>query len=522
MKFYPLSNLPNNEDGPQEYLVIKAGADDIHQIRFKHSKVGDYKNNFYDFYDHLLICLTDLFDSQQCLHLFKEFSDSHMQDATATQDIFKEPENVNNAPPLQRSDIEGCLQIAAMYKAIFSFLDVNDRVKVLNAKLMLVFSLWQWLSYIKVISAEITDKIPEFLYDELSFAYKAANSYFSDPDYMDAFKFINFWYSSYALSTGMNEFMIYSMALMPLREEQEETLEYSTPIPPAGFKRTKKFNWDTVVLHPIFKEHRPAKVAVMRLVTHHALPSYDFDASLNLAHLLKTNKPLKKKNLTWLFIGLLVAIIVIPVVIRNTLQSLDIPFPTVDNLLSSLALVIFFIGLISALVYMILTFKKELIVHLLLPRVWAGILAGYSALIFESGSVEITCTLWNSPFLGIDWFFTSVLWLFMLFISCIYLYHDIRPWVIDKKKTRIRTAQTIFITLLLSILIGFIVVPLSTLAYNDPGKYCVQKSMYGIFGIVDIQQLSVFIPLAYITGLISQFIFEEKPLTTSVWAPIRE
>ena len=519
INFHPLSDNPDDSINLRDYLIIRNDDREYPPIKYSQNKKEVNPQDYYGFSKNVKVVLIELFDSDLDYVLFDSFSDIFLQSDLGTQRVIGTSESKDKTK-LHEDDIKGCLQIAAMYKAIFSFLNENDREIVLDARLMLIFSLWQWLSFLKVISANYEFKeLPPFLLDELSFAYKAANNHFQNSDYVDSFRFIYYWVKSRELGSGLNEFLIYSMVLMPSQEEGDSKkggLEYNIPIIPAGFIDYNQFDWGSVILHPIFKEHRPARVAVMRLVTHHALPSYDFDAALHLAHLLNTNKPMKGKHPIWLFILAIFAIIFIPVFINNTVQPIDVPFPILNTLPTSLAVTTFSIILAASFWYMVKTYTNELIIHLLLPRVWAGILVGYSPLIFESGSVDITCTLWETR-LSI-----AVLWLVMVAISWFYLYHDILPWAIDRHETRTRTVQTLGITLLLSVLIGFIVIPLSTMTYNHPCNYCDQILFNGIFGKVDIKQLLVFVPLAYITGLISQFIFEEKPLTTSVWAPVRE
>lgn len=441
----------------------------------------------------------------------------------ATQELFKN-ESINIY------DLESSLIIAAMFKAIYYFLKSEDRYILMDSRLLLVFSLWQWFHILKRITACIydhrdTDSIitPEqqLLRDEFSIAYRALNESLRDAEFVDAIKFINFWRTGNRLSPGFEEFIIYSLVLVDVERDENNWTNFLVNIPAeiTGFSRHNKFDWKSVKLHPVFNTHKPAQTAIKRLVTHSALPSYDFDASFNLAHLLKSNRPLKLRNSVIVFILLLIAMIFMPVIIRNMMAPINLPILKINNWHNSLAAIFFFIALAASGYYLLDTFHRDTIIHLLLPRVWAGILVGYSTLLFESGSVEITCALWNSPDKFIDGIFVVPLWLILIFISVIYLYNDIRPWAVDKYETRQRTWQTLAITMLLSILIGFIVIPLSTYSYDD---YCNQYLIKGIYGVVDFKQLSVFVPLAYLTGLISQFIFEEKPLTTSVWAPLKE
>jgi hypothetical protein len=517
---------------------------DFHQfIDFGIEIYDDNKQRYQKIGHHIQKNLINLYNSPQDYDKFINFSDAYMREGDATERVFKAPSSL-----LREYDFNECLQVAAIYKGIYSFLSTDERVNALDAELLLVYSLWQWFNYLKLILEEeavidaasrpknffgkigwywrkyigngideitLTDKIL-FLVDELSFAYKAINGYLQDPNFIDSFKYIYFWDVHEPLAAGYTELMTYSLVLSPI-ESKKDPIPINTPFKIPGFSQNNQFDWDWVKLHPVFKLLRPANLAVMRLVTHYALPNYDFDASLNLAHLLKKNEPLKIKNLPYLFIFVLISLVSIPIIINNVLAPLDIEIFSVRDFSSSLALLIISIGFVASLISLLLIFERSLIVHLILPRVWAGIFVGYFALLFESGSVQITCALWEGSWLGI-----FALWFISIAISWIYLFHDIRPWAMDNRETWERTLQTFGITLLISILVGLIVIPLSTYAYKDPIEFCVQLLLKGIYGTVDVQQLVVFIPLAYLTGLVSQFIFEEKPLTTSVWAPIRE
>ena len=373
-------------------------------------------------------------------------------------------------------DLTANTQLAAIHKALFQFLDKDDRAKKLDADLLMVISLWQWFFYLKIITESkfnelMRDKKPTkpnlvekikgifsnkedlnfsdipFL-DELANAYKTLNSFIQDPNYGGMFSQINELTTGVRLDSGLDEFMTYSLVLTDLTSHKKKDIEFRKPLPAPGITKKDDFDWKSVILHPIFKHHRPAIVAVIRLVTHYALPSYDFDASLNLAHLLKDNSPLQIRKPTWLFILVLGVLTLIPSLILNITSPLDVTIFPVNTMPASVAYLLFVIGVVAALVYILITFSFELIIHLLLPRVWAGILVGYSALIFESSSVDITCALWNSSFLGWRFLWLPILLIFTIGISFIYLYHDILPWAINPKETRNRTAQTLIPDLL--------------------------------------------------------------------------
>jgi len=484
------------------------------------------KDKYFEFYRRVYAELCRIHDASLSYLNYSDalqtFSDVNMMDSDSPQKIIW-----LSKAKVTPGNIEACLAAAAMFKAILHFLRTNDRYLELDARFMYVFSLWQWFSLLKIVAGQkgtwndsgknfILNRLDQFTLDEFSVAYRQIDEVFRDPDFADAFKFINIWRVSHGeIPTGLLDQIMYAFVLMPINENDQKLLLLNQSISIPGFIENNKFDWQSVKLHPVFKGHQPAKVAVKRLVTHFSLPRYDFDASLNLAHLLKKNEPLSVKWITWLFIIILIAILGLPVIISNLGWPLDDTRPAVDSLLSSLAFVVFVIGFFGALVTVWTLFAHNLIIHLLLPRVWAGILAGYSILLIEEGSVKITCTIW-----GISGWLVLLLWGILIMVTGIYLYHDILPWAVDWKKAVNRLLQTFLITLVLAIWIGFIVVPLTTATFD---MNCEQKCFKGIFpiGKLDFRQLSVFVPIAYLTGLVSQFIFEEKPLTTSVWAPQR-
>jgi hypothetical protein len=71
---------------------------------------------------------------------------------------------------------------------------------------------------------------------------------------------------------------------------------------------------------------------------------------------------------------------------------------------------------------------------------------------------------------------------------------------------------------LMSATIGLFLLPIFTNAFADQLRYPLERVVFlGPTGWVDLYHFLVFTPLALLVGLVTQFLFEEKTITTSVW-----
>lgn len=179
--------------------------------------------------------------------------------------------------------------------------------------------------------------------------------------------------------------------------------------------------------------------------------------------------------------------------------------------------------------FILLPAGKDLTGYLLLPRLTGGIVVGYFALIFQNDPDGLSNIIWNSTIqnsLPIDPIIkVCLIWLLVILLGWMYLIFDIRPMVQDWKLAGKRASFTIFIAVIVSSLLGLIAVAATTaLTVFSKAAVCgaaahVQSQPFlGPIGWVDPKQYLVYVPLALLAGLVTQFIFEDKPLTAPVWS----
>lgn len=185
--------------------------------------------------------------------------------------------------------------------------------------------------------------------------------------------------------------------------------------------------------------------------------------------------------------------------------------------------------LIPALI-ILLKVGLNLVGYLLLPRLTGGIMVGYFALIFQNEPDGISNIIWQSSsiqslFIIEDMIIILMIWLIVIAVGFFYLLFDIRPMVQDKKLAKKRAWFTLCIAVMISGLLGLVAVAVTTALTGLPAvSECISSANYcliyfaGPAGWVDIRQFLVYVPLALLAGLVTQFIFEDKPLTAPVWS----
>lgn len=185
--------------------------------------------------------------------------------------------------------------------------------------------------------------------------------------------------------------------------------------------------------------------------------------------------------------------------------------------------------LIPALI-ILLQVGLNLVGYLLLPRLTGGIVVGYFALVFQNEPDGLSNVIWQgasiqSTFAFEDILVVLVIWLVVISIGFFYLLFDIRPMVQDKTLAKKRACLTLCIAVMISSLLGLVAVAVTTAltglstvsdCFNSV-DHCVSYFMSPA-GWVDLRQFLVYVPLALLAGLVTQFIFEDKPLTAPVWS----
>lgn len=185
--------------------------------------------------------------------------------------------------------------------------------------------------------------------------------------------------------------------------------------------------------------------------------------------------------------------------------------------------------LIPALI-ILLEVGLNLVGYLLLPRLTGGIVVGYFALVFQNEPDGLSNIIWQGstiqpPFAIEDIFLVLMVWLIVIAVGFFYLIFDIRPMVQDQELAAKRAWFTLCIAVMISGLLGLIAVGVTTaltgLSAVSECTGSVDQSFLcflGPVGWVDLRQFLVYVPLALLAGLVTQFIFEDKPLTAPVWS----
>lgn len=185
--------------------------------------------------------------------------------------------------------------------------------------------------------------------------------------------------------------------------------------------------------------------------------------------------------------------------------------------------------MIPALV-ILLEVGLNLVGYLLLPRLTGGIVVGYFALVFQNEPDGLSNIVWQRsslqhPFVIEDLIIVFLIWLIVIAVGLFYLIFDIRPMVQNKKLAVKRAWFTLCIAVMISSLLSLVAVAVTTSLTGLSSvtesigsvNHCVFYFM-GPAGWVDLRQFLVYVPLALLAGLVTQFIFEDKPLTAPVWS----
>jgi len=303
------------------------------------------------------------------------------------------------------------------------------------------------------------------------------------------------------------------------------------------------WQWRSVDLHTVFlvsKNWNLQSFARM-LIRKWLLPRYDFSGALHLAMLLRSYQQEEyvqnatAKSEKWFRDFLIYVIIWAIVLLIDFLAPIPLGILKFDiwNYSKNVSLgILFFAILIAGGFWLIFhRFDRQAYQYLLLPRLLGGILVGYAALVLSADSLTLKNALFAECAYGAMWCpknvcQTIVLWIAILGIGWWYFYYECFARIQHKKMSCRRSLLLLVISIAASTLIGLFAVSLTTAMewQSDACKgfgtlLCPVQGyfMIGPIGIIDVRQFFIFIPLATLTGFISQFLFEEKPITASVW-----
>ena len=444
------------------------------------------------------------------------------------------------------NSIETITISAALYKAVYLYLISEDRYIAYEGWLASVYAAWQWYNLSKYLSIKFEtakklyteEKFPdlpdasqikiesklkvyqESILEEMATAYRFLVQLIEDPRYASAIRWLAKW-------SGVGSKVYLSGPL--LREQLRLSLplwQYGSqagvpiqrPVPGPGCLANSKPIWERTSLHPAFQSPAGA-IAVHQLITKWLLPRYDFHNAIRLTILLRSRSYNKLRAVTaQSLVGLTFGALVVMMLFGSEIIRTQGGTGASTSWFFAIITLELIIGFIFPLILAINLLDKNILAHLMLPRVIGGVFIGYFGLMLESNSVSISTTLWSRGIL-----IPSVLWVIVLAVGFVYLYYDTMPLVRHCKTASKRALTGLFVTLVIAFIVGLPITAV-ILANNGPSSYdgFLHGLLLGPFGWIDIPQFFVFMPIAMFTGLVTQFIFEELTLPASVWSPFEE
>lgn len=421
----------------------------------------------------------------------------------------------------ETSDRRTWLVWAAFYRALCFFLRDADRYLRLEARLAYLYSAWQWYNLVK----RLAEENPIGFHEELALAYRMTSTLLEDYRFSTAALWLARWHrADVGPDLLVRDRMRLSMILIN-SGSPEKAVNIRKPLAAPGAFTLSPPHWSETQLHPVFAPPQPgddedlrdlkmiAGRAVRRLISERIIPRYDFLTALHLARLLKNNRievDFSTKISRWWFWGILFWVVIvygINFIFSRWGWSIDDPWPSIGGALGMFTLTFLLpIGAWKRLL------DGETLIHLALPRLLGGIALGYVALIVQRDALDFARAL------ATNWFVpTLASFVLVGILGFFYLKHDIKPLVIDESEANKRAWIVLVMALFLTVLVGLLAVALTTTAYSNPQlpSTCL---FIGPFGWVDLKQLVALVPMALITGLVSQFIFEERTVTAPIWA----
>lgn len=408
----------------------------------------------------------------------------------------------------------------------------------------LFYATWQWYAIAKRIlqlTCNIDSENPNYpladnplLFENFRLAYIAINKLVDDPTYlpiMQLEKLNQFGHlddstlvEKYRLAIHADEY-----------DSNDDATGYSSLI----YKSSN--DSDEFKFHPKFIEH---PIQVKNLISQHLLPAYDLETAFQLGKLLqKKQDELKKqkakaktpktgrcrekwnnfcksmkKFFTSLNFNLLLTILILIVLpVGGTHIYKHCNFLSAD--LECKAFCISLAQLIILGFYFcirVLRPYKGLLIHLLLPRLMAGVMVGYMAFVLQGDAYYFPNYIFGiaNPFLRYT--LAKCFFLACVILGYFYLRADTSQFTRGKKKSipRKRALLTLLFAMTISVAMGLLAVVFLT----NPKISQPHLTVLGPFGWFDIHLMFFYVPLSFLTGLVSQFIFEEKSLTAPTWS----
>lgn len=425
------------------------------------------------------------------------------------------------------------------FQGIYLFLE--KRESVIPCKRAQIFCAWQWFNlakalYLFAFHNYSNDVIKANIGLILAEAYQALAHLLESPAFTAALHWLahlNNWDEGEGSKTDatLRERVFRSLFLRGSAQFEAESLKKNDLNKPwrAPGLQDERMDWREVELHPAFKTPN-GEAEVMRFIHSFLLPHYDFRTALHLTTLLGAGSKKTKAvdapqaltgnefieriltNPWWMLGGAVLALlssIGIGLAIASSLQGMA---TTTEGLvIINIIQVLFLLGLLFVILSRI---GGNLVGYLSLPRLAGGVIVGYLALILQDNPGRVSDVIWGETAWA-GWLKFLLLFLFVFLIGFLYLHFDIRPVLQNPSLAARRSLFLMSLSVFISALLGVFFIALAT---SQPFNF---DRLYfpGPFGWVDLRQYLAYVPLALFTGLVTQFIFEDKPLTAPVWSP---
>ncbi len=405
--------------------------------------------------------------------------------------------------------------VTAFYKAIYTYLEDSNRFHYWGAQLCLLFCVWQWLSLIKYyVQIENADNMID-IQNEFAEAYRSFKNISNNIEFYDAVVRLGsnvFKYVDRNSSLYIEDFR-YSILLEIKRNNDNldnvSNFIFSFP----SQKITPSINILNAHIHPFFKS-TVGKNEIRRIISEFALKRYDFKTTLQIAFLVD-HKEFRKQWIGEHIHCLLVFLIFIFFVFQTSLiTTLNIIFSNDPTWSRYLAIFIGWVLMISAGYYATNYIDYHIVPYLVMPRMFGGIFLGYTVTLFQLDINGLSNALFDKC-----WIPLIFLYLVVVSAGFLYLVYDTLPFCSQDIAKR-RAFFTMVIGMVMSLIVGLFVLPFHNV--NMPMKSSDQSWFLGLAGWVNIKELISLTPLALFTGLVTQFLFEEKTISASVWAASKD
>jgi len=408
------------------------------------------------------------------------------------------------------------LLFSAIFKGLYQYLKNEDHYKKNNAYLLLFYSCWQWYCLIKeYISKNSKDCSKDKTWVNLmATAFQELSQLLDNGDLERNGTIEKFNH------TSDSDDIVYRMRIQCILAPQTGISEYHKVIfePKEIYK--KEIDWDSekskndysIKLHPVFEFNSSATAAARAFVTEDALKNYDFETTLKLANMLSGKRRSTGRVSMWVA---LLAFLIISISFTLFLPLLIFSILNIPYIAFHIPFGFYF--LVPALLSLIFIFTashfdRKLLPRLFLPRMLGGVFIGFSVLVVAGDSIPISHTLWSrGPCLII------MFWIVVLLICYFYICSEIKPRVNDAEEVKRRTVQTICVFIFSSLTIGIFILAIPTAAFFQLVLPSKMGMILGPIGWVDFQLWLSYTPIALFLGIVTQFLFEDKTITESVW-----